>query len=195
MRKSKQETSETRQRIVTSASVEFRQNGIHQTALTDLMAAAGLTHGGFYRHFESKEQLVAECCGVAVDSMVETMEVAMAQRTTQGAIEALVASYLSTRHRDKPGMGCPISAQGSELARSAGGTRMAATHGILKLVDLLAKQFENLPPDAAKEQALVAFSTMVGALTLSRIVTDPELSITLLEQAERHLVQTLSNSI
>jgi TetR/AcrR family transcriptional repressor of nem operon len=73
MKRSKQETAETRKRIVETAATEFRRNGIDGTGLADLMGAAGLTHGGFYRHFDSKDHLVAESCAAAVDSVVESL--------------------------------------------------------------------------------------------------------------------------
>ena len=83
MRKSRQETSETRQRIVEAASVEFRKNGIGGTGLSGLMTAAGLTHGGFYRHFQSKDQVVAEACGEAVDGLISELEEVATQRSTR----------------------------------------------------------------------------------------------------------------
>src|SRR3954454_8495563 len=109
MRKSKAAAAETRKRIVAAAAAEFRKNGIVATGLNELMKAAGLTHGGFYKHFESKDQLVAEACAEAVDSVIERVRAA---GPGAGAI------YLSTRHRDHPAGGCPLSAIGIELGRS-----------------------------------------------------------------------------
>ena len=96
------------------------------------MKAAGLTHGGFYKHFESKDQLVAEACAEAVDAIIEMLTTAAADGT------AAAATYLSTGHRDNPATGCPLSAIGSELARSDEKTRAAATDGFLKLVEIMA---------------------------------------------------------
>ena len=111
MRKSREEAAQTRRRIVEAASCEFRKNGIVATGLNDLMKAAGLTHGGFYKHFESKDQLVAEATTVALDALLEGM-------AAHPTINAAVAAYLSTRHRDNPASGCPLVAIGSELSRS-----------------------------------------------------------------------------
>ena len=97
------------------------------------------------------------------------------------------AAYLSTGHRDNPATGCPLSAIGSELARSDEKTRAAATAGFLKLVEIMAGQFGKIPPATARRRALVAVSTMIGALTMSRIVTDPELSAEILKEAEKSL--------
>src|ERR1700683_2474874 len=111
MRKSREEAAQTRKRIVTAASEELRKNGIVATGLNDLMKAAGLTHGGFYKHFESKDQLVAEACAEAVDAMIGVM-------AAQPTINAAVAAYLSTPHWDDPACRCPLAAIGSELART-----------------------------------------------------------------------------
>jgi TetR/AcrR family transcriptional repressor of nem operon len=182
MRKSKAEAKQTRKRIVTAAAGEFREHGIVATGLADLMQAAGLTHGGFYKHFESKDQLVAEACAEAVETAIfETL----AGAASQGAGAA--AAYLSTDHRDHPATGCPLSAIGSELARSDEKTRAAATAGFLKLVEIMAEQFGKIPPATARRRALVAVSTMIGALTMSRIVTDQELSAEILKEAEKSL--------
>src|SRR3954468_7509905 len=116
MRKSKAEAAETRKRIVAAAAAEFRKNGIVATGLADLMKAAGLTHGGFYKHFESKDQLVAEACAEAGR--------ALGERVSANASKGEpVASYLSARHRDDPAGGCPLAALGTELARCDGKTR------------------------------------------------------------------------
>ena len=182
MRKSREEAAQTRKRIVTAASEEFRKNGIVATGLNDLMSAAGLTHGGFYKHFESKDQLVAEACTEAVETAILEMLAAAASEERGAA-----AAYLSTGHRDNPAAGCPLSAIGSELARSDEKTRAAATAGFLKLVEIMAGQFGKIPAATARRRALVAVSTMIGALTMSRIVTDPELSADILEEAEMSL--------
>src|SRR6266404_4626721 len=167
MRRSNAEAAETRQRIVETAASEFRRDGIHATGLADLMAAAGLTHGGFYKHFASKDQLVAEACAEAVQTAIRESLAAAASEKGRAA-----AAYLSTGHRDNPATGCPLSAIGSELARSDEKTRAAATAGFLKFVEIMAGQFGKIPPATARRRALVAVSTMIGALTMSRIVTD-----------------------
>src|SRR6267378_3479951 len=95
MRKSRWEAARTRKRIIEAAAQEFRRNGIARTGLADLMAAAGLTHGGFYRHFESKDQLVAEACAAALDSNARTAAVALSRHGKRNGFKAFVANYLS----------------------------------------------------------------------------------------------------
>ena len=131
---------------LTSASREFRRNGIVATGLNDLMKAAGLTHGGFYRHFESKDQLVAEATTAAMERSLEGM-------AAHPTIKAAVAAYLSTRHRDNPASGCPLAAIGSELSRSDRKTREAGMAGFVKLVDILAGR---PAPQTPRRRALVA---------------------------------------
>jgi TetR/AcrR family transcriptional repressor of nem operon len=187
MRRSKQEAAETRRRIIIAAAAEFRRNGITDTSNSDLMAAAGLTHGGFYRHFESKDQLVAEACDAAVRSMVDTFAAAAVGKSARRRLGAATARYLSTDHRDDPAHGCPLAALGSEIARCDEGVRSAATDGFRRLVEIIAAQYEGSRPDLAKRRALAAASMMIGALTMSRVVTDPELSSEILSQANRYL--------
>ena len=144
------------------------------------MRAAGLTHGGFYKHFDSKDQLVAEACAEALEANLDML-------ATASEKGGAAAAYLSTDHRDHPASGCPLSAIGSELARSDEKTRAAATAGFLKLVEIMAGQFGKIRPATARRRALVAVSTMIGAVTMSRVVTDAELSAEILTEAEKSL--------
>src|SRR5882724_11674431 len=106
MRKSRQETAETRERIVRTAAHEFGQHGIAKTGLADVMSAAGLTHGGFYKHFDSKDQLVAEAIQKSMDTLLLTME------KVQGdaGLETIVKEYVSRTHRDNTQEVCPLAA-------------------------------------------------------------------------------------
>src|SRR6266478_7826505 len=110
MRKSKQEAAITRQRIVKAAAAEFRRNGIAGTGLADLMAAAGLTHGGFYRHFDSKDQIVAEACTAAAETLLRQLAAPVAKKSSRRGLKTIVEKYLSAAHRDEPADGCPIAA-------------------------------------------------------------------------------------
>jgi TetR/AcrR family transcriptional regulator, transcriptional repressor for nem operon len=190
MRKSRKESAQTRKRIVEAASVEFRRNGVEGTGLADLMAAAGLTHGGFYKHFESKGQVVEEAFAAATDSMVEAMSRTMSASPGDRGLHAMIAEYLSTRHRDDVAGGCPFVALGSEVARGGDTVHEATTAGFLKVVDIIAGQLEGMSPAAARKQAMLTFLTMVGALTMARVVDDPGLSATILRQASKHLTRS-----
>lgn len=181
MRKSREEAAQTRKRIVDAASCEFRKNGIVATGLNDLMKAAGLTHGGFYKHFESKDQLVAEASAEAIKTMIEYVT-----KAVEGGA-SVVETYLSIGQRDNPAFSCPLSAIGSELGRSDERTREVATEGFLKLVAIMEKQLGKTRPAEARRKALVAVSTMIGAMTAARMVNDPGLSAEILEEAKKSL--------
>lgn len=187
MKKSKSETAETRHRIVESAARELRHNGIDATGLAEVMAAVGLTRGGFYRHFQSKDHLVAEACAAAMESIVAKGEAAARQGDGKAGLEAIIASYLAPNHRDDRLEGCPLAGLGSELARADDETRAAVSAGFLRFVELLAKHARRRKPELAKSDALFALSAMVGAVTLSRIVSDPVLSTAILNETKRHL--------
>jgi TetR/AcrR family transcriptional regulator, transcriptional repressor for nem operon len=195
VRKSKQEAAETRRRIVTSASSEFRRNGLAGTGLNDLMGAAGLTHGGFYKHFESKEQVVDEALAQGIESMVEAWG-KTPSKSSRGIpkgvargnpLEAAIADYLSPEHCADVADGCPYAALGSELTRAGAAVRDTATRGILKMVDLIAANYPDITPGAARKKALWTISSMIGAVTVARMVNDPAVSATILREARKHL--------
>jgi TetR/AcrR family transcriptional repressor of nem operon len=185
MRKSKEEAAETRRRIVKTAAAEFRRNGIKATGLAELMGAAGLTQGGFYRHFESKEQLVAEACAAAIDALAGDLKTWSQEK---GGVEKIVTNYLSPEHRDHPAEGCAYAGVGSELARADEETRRVANEGLKQFIEIVANSYEGLKPSAARARAMLTVSAMIGALTLSRVVTDPELSDALLRQTRKQLL-------
>ncbi|HTJ95409.1 MAG TPA: TetR family transcriptional regulator [Pararobbsia sp.] len=190
MRKSRQDTAETRSRIVAAASVEFRRHGIDGTALADLMAVAGLTHGGFYKHFESKEQVVKESLELGIDSMVESMQQTLSASRSARGLHTVIADYLSVELRDDITDGCPFVAVGSEVARSSDTVRETATAGFRKMLDTIAGQLEDRSPAAAKNEAMVMLATMIGAATMARVVNDPDLSASILQQARKHLTRS-----
>ncbi len=191
MRKSKQETAETRQRIVETASVEFRRGGLAETGLASLMGAAGLTHGGFYKHFESKDQVVEESLTLAAKSMADDLESKLTRSPGPKGLNAAIADYLSVDHLDRvtEGCGCTFVALASEVARSSVRVREVTTAGFQRLVGLIAAQIVDVPPAAAKKKALMILCTMIGAMTAARMVADPELSASILLQARKQLAQ------
>ena len=189
MRKSKAAVAETRARIVQGAAVEFRRNGIDRTGLNEVMWAAGLTHGGFYKHFASKEQVIAEACTAAADSLTRVLSAVADTTGGKGRLDAAVGSYLSAERRDEPGESCPLATLGSELARHEDVTRQAATEGFLKLTRLLAAEIPEADPEIRRQSAIVTMCAMIGALTMSRVVVDESLSDTILSET-RHAINT-----
>ena len=190
MKKSKAETAETRRRIIATAVAEFRRKGIHETSIADVMEAAGLTHGAFYRHFASKDHLVAETCRECTLASVEDQLTSVSPGDHERA-EAIVESYLSTAHRDDMATGCTFAALGSELARACEQTRAAASARVVGLVDAISKRFDEMPADVAKARAILAVSAMVGAVTMSRIMTDPAISDAILDDTRKELARLM----
>jgi TetR/AcrR family transcriptional regulator, transcriptional repressor for nem operon len=189
MRKSRQETAETRQRILEAAAAEFRRSGIGSTGIAELMAAAGLTHGGFYKHFESKDQIVEESIALATRSLATAIESKLSSAKAGHGLNAVLKDYLSAERLEHCEEGCPFGTLGSELARSNERVRQATTEGFVAMVTLIAGQLDDLPPVAAKKQAMVMLSTMIGAITMARIFTDSDLSVSLLRETRKHLVK------
>ena len=180
MRKSNKEAARTREVIVAAAADHIRRTGIAEASLADVMAAAGLTHGGFYRHFRNKEHLVAEALSDAGDKSVEIIGHAM----SKGGLNAAVDSYLSVEHRDAQTPICPFAALGCETARSGAEAKAAATETLEKLLVTLADG--QTGPDA-RGDAIVTFATMLGAMTLARLTSDTPLSDEILDRAKDHL--------
>ena len=185
MRKSKQETVLTRARIVEAASYEFRRNGIDRTGLNELMAAAGLTRGGFYRHFSSKDQIVTEAYAQALHSQLERIVALTADAERTKALRATVNMYLSNAQRDDPATSCPLAMLGSELARSGEETRNIATDGIRKLAEIFGTASGASTPKEATDMGLPILAMLVGALTMSRIVLDAQLSEAIITETKK----------
>ena len=187
MRKSREETADTRRRIVEVASREFRTDGIQATGLADLMSEAGLSHGGFYRHFDSKDQLVAEACESGLTAIIGRLEAAANGCEGKKGFKAIVDAYVSSSHRDAPADGCPLAAMGSELARADEQTRAVASRGFAELVDVLAKRSGRRRREAARSEAVFALSAMIGAITMARITDDPDAAAAILQDVRQHL--------
>jgi TetR/AcrR family transcriptional regulator, transcriptional repressor for nem operon len=190
MRKSKEESAETRKRIVEAASAEFRRHGIDGTGLAGLMAAAGLTHGGFYKHFESKEQVVEEALALAIEAMVEEIRRTSLASPRSRGLRVAIKDYLSIEHRDNAAGGCPFVALAGEVAREGDAVRSAATTGFLDMVDVIATRLGGVSLEADRKEALAIASMMIGAVTMARTVNDPDLSASILRQAYKHLTRS-----
>jgi TetR/AcrR family transcriptional repressor of nem operon len=194
MRKSREEAVRTRERIIAAAAEEFREHGVVATGLADLMKAAGLTHGGFYKHFTSKDELVREVTAATVNQTTSLIRRAGEKRPGRKGLVDAVAMYLSPEHRDNPGQGCALAALGPELGRADAKTRAEATDGFLKLVDVLAKHAEAMRPDEARKRSIAAAASMIGAMTMARIAKDPELSDTILKSSADLVVRSFEKS-
>jgi TetR/AcrR family transcriptional repressor of nem operon len=177
----------THERIVETAARAIRRSGYGGTGVAEVMKEAGLTHGGFYAHFESREGMLAEAADRAGADTVAFLTRVAAEAPAQRAREAMLHSYLSKEHVDSAETGCAVAALGSEMPRQAGKVRRAATRRIKEMIDLVARMSPNWGKPAAHEQALVTLSTALGALVLARAVDDPKLSDAVRNAALNHL--------
>jgi TetR/AcrR family transcriptional repressor of nem operon len=171
MRYAKGRKDDTRRRIVTAASRRFRKDGIAATGIAGLMADAGLTHGGFYAHFASKDDLVGSAIDAALRRTREILAAAARKAHDEGrdGLEAIVDSYLETSHRDRPESGCAAACLATELARSPKSTREILAHDVDAIIAIIAAEIRAVSPEAAHDAASAIFSLMMGSLQLARM--------------------------
>jgi TetR/AcrR family transcriptional repressor of nem operon len=181
-----------RRTVLHAASRMVRERGVSGVTVPEVMATAGLTHGGFYRHFESKDALVAQACAAAFTQRLAGMDDAL--RTTddaEAARRAWLEDYLSLGHRDAPENGCASAALAGDVARAPEGAavREAYREGLRSMIETMGR-LGNRPEDAeAREQeVLVELATAVGAVVLSRAIAGDGLSERLLAAVRRHLI-------
>jgi len=178
------------ERIVDAAARAIRRSGYGGTGVADIMKAAGLTHGGFYAHFGSREAMLAEAADRAGAEGLAALERIAAAAPPRTALKALLQTYLSKAHVEDVESGCAVAALGSEMPRQAPGVRRAATRRIKELIDLVARQSPDWGQPGAHQHALVTVATMVGALVMARAVDEPQISDALREAALKHLTPT-----
>lgn len=174
MRYEKGHKDETRRRIVETASRRFRKDGIEATGIAGLMAEAGLTHGGFYAHFPSKEDLVRSAIDTALTSATAEHAAAAAAARADGGdgLETIVRRYLSRTHRDHPETGCAIATLAAELVRSSDETRATFARDTGDLIELIAGELPDPGSVDARTRAAMVLALMVGTLQLARSAPD-----------------------
>jgi TetR/AcrR family transcriptional repressor of nem operon len=187
MRNSREVAAENRERIVAAAARLFRERGIAAVGIAELMESAGMTHGGFYKHFESKDALIAEACAYSFGEPGGSLRSAAESAKPGEELRKIVDSYLSRRHRDNPGKGCAIAALGGEVGNRESPAREALQAGRERLVSLVARYMKG---DDAKDVANAFVATMVGALITSRLA-DGASSDAVLRAAKRELYQCI----
>lgn len=191
MRKAPARSKEaTHDRIVDAASRAIRRSGYNGTGVADIMKSAGLTHGGFYAHFASREAMLAEAADRAGGEAVALMERVAASVPPQQALPAMMKAYLSDDHVKGIETGCATASLVSEMPRQAPEVRRAATRRIKEMIDLVSRQLPDWGQPSAHDHALVSVSLMVGALVLARAVDDSRLSDGLRKAALDHLMPT-----
>jgi TetR/AcrR family transcriptional repressor of nem operon len=180
MRHSEEDKRRSHERIVEAAGRRIREAGTDGPGVAEIMADAGMTHGGFYKHFGSRDELIAEAAERACADGSARLAAAVDQAADPFA--ALITAYLAAEHRDGPATGCAVAALGGDVARPGNAARPAYTEQIRRYVDRLESLLEEEgvgdQGDAGdrRERAIATISTLVGALIISRAVDDPELA-------------------
>jgi TetR/AcrR family transcriptional regulator, transcriptional repressor for nem operon len=177
-------------RIVRNASRQLRAKGLNGPAVTILMRASGLTHGGFYRHFGSRDDLVVEAIEESLQELRDRLVAAAKQADPGEGWKAMVRCYLSLELCDRPDEGCPIAALAPDMARTRSGPKQRISAAILKLREEL---LPFMPGRNAREKAenfLAIFSSMVGTIAIARTMPDPALRQRILNTVRDHLLQS-----
>ena len=172
---SKAQKARTHKRIVAIAAKRFREKGLAGFGIAELMKEAGLTVGGFYKHFDSRDDLVAEAVNSAFGGWKRRVEAAKSSGLPV-SYEKLIDQYLNEAHRDNPGTGCAFSALAPEIARSDKRTRAITSEQVRNDIQLIAALRPSRDKNTARSKAILTFSALVGAMSLARAVSDEALS-------------------
>ena len=189
MGSSQADKAASHERIVKTASRRMRRDGIDSISVAELMNEAGLTHGGFYRHFDSRDELVAEAIDTALAQGSERIQAA-AKLGGPEALAAIIDGYLSRLHRDKPETGCAVAALPTDIARTNARVRTAYARQVRSYIELLAE----LTPGRDSDEAHLILAALVGALVLARAVDDRGMSDEILDSAARALHHRVDNA-
>jgi TetR/AcrR family transcriptional repressor of nem operon len=182
MKVTRQQVAKNRQRIVEVAGKLFREKGFDGVSVADIMKSAGLTHGAFYGHFASKDDLAAQACANSVGKTQDTWT-ALASDNPADQLGAIVSAYATPLHRDDLGSGCVLAALGADAVRQRGAVRRAFTEGIRSTVAMLSMIAPGGSSAAQREKAIATLAGLVGAVTLARAADDPTLSDEILDAA------------
>jgi TetR/AcrR family transcriptional regulator, transcriptional repressor for nem operon len=181
MRYGEDHKDRTRKRIVERASSGLRQKGVNGLSVVALMKLAGLTHGGFYSHFASRDALVEEAFATAMDKTVSRWIQLTSEVPADKRFDAIVGAYLSGRHRDDQAHGCVLPSLAADIGRSTKKARCTFEKKLQAMIEMVACQLPNKSPDAARQIATSAIATMMGSIVLARAVVNDRLSYDILE--------------
>jgi TetR/AcrR family transcriptional repressor of nem operon len=179
MKVSREQVVENRRRILDAAAQLFRQKGFDNVTVAEVMSAAGLTHGGFYGHFDSKEALI--------NAAMAHEQTARRGRPQLENAARYADAYLSRQHRDNIGVSCPFSSLGTEAARGSPAVRRTLTESLARWIETFSEASQGPTPEERRRNAIAAVSAMVGGMVLARIVDDDRLSDEILAAARASL--------
>ena len=180
-----EQKQQTHRRIVDVAVRQFGEQGLGGAALQRIMKEAGLTHGGFYSHFDSKADLVAEALAAALRTASERLFGRVDHLSAPERRKRLLDTYLSPAHRDAPGAGCPLASTSADVARSSACVRRAYEDELRRIIEHIRADFHELADDAAHVRAVGTMALCVGGLLLARAVEDPALSDDILQSCRQ----------
>lgn len=175
----------TRGRIITAAARRFRSQGYRACGVDAVMKAAGLTSGGFYAHFPSKQALLAETLGLSLGQVRGRLTAGIEDLEGPDWLRAVVGRYLSRTHRDQPALGCSLPALAGEIAHQGRGPRLALEDYLRQMVTELSPRTPLAPGLSPEDRVLATIALLAGALMLSRAVLDEALSDRILRAARR----------
>jgi TetR/AcrR family transcriptional repressor of nem operon len=176
-----------RAKIVDAASRLMLEKGMSVVSIATVMENVGLTHGGFYLHFKSKQDLVDNSIARAVRQTNDQIRLWLHDKRENG-LKTIVQSYLSQHHRDEPVTGCPLPAVGADIARTSIAARRAVSCELETMIGLIAEQYKGLSRETARRQATAAVATMVGTILLARATNDPVLSDSIMTAGRRSVL-------
>jgi TetR/AcrR family transcriptional regulator, transcriptional repressor for nem operon len=176
MRRSREDTRRTRQQIVEEAARALRAEGVEAMGIGELMGRVGMTHGGFYAHFRSKDALVAEACTRGLDEQRAALLAAAENAPDGEALRTIIRAYLSRRHRDVPAEGCAIPALSTDISREPKEVRHAFTDAVESYAGQLARFAPGDTEEERRDEMLALLAGMAGAIALARAVDDTALS-------------------
>lgn len=190
MRVSREVMAQRHEEIIAETSKMLRRRGIVGTSLADLMAAAGLTHGGFYKHFDSKDALVAEATERIFAEINARFEERVQSKGAKAALLAYVTDYLTLAHVKKPELGCPIASFGSDVSREQGAVRGVFTGGLKTTLSLIMEGL-SCPPADRREKAVELLSLLSGTVSMARATDDEKLSVEIIASARKRANQII----
>ena len=192
MRVSREKAAENRERIIDAAGTLFRARGFAGIGVADIMKAAELTHGGFYGHFASKDDLAAQASRRSLVHAAAKWE-RIAAASPRKAYAALLANYLTPTHRDDPARGCAFASLSNDAARGGKAVRAAFAEGLQPFLGVLAESIQGRSKEARRRKAIATMAALVGAVTLARAVGDPNVSDEILAAVHRELLEAVGN--
>ena len=193
MRYSTQHKAKTHARLLKKAAEQFRSKGLQGTGIAKLMNQMGLTHGGFYAHFQNKSDLVATATAKMFDETVEQMRLAVQGAPEGKELAAIVDAYLSQQHRDHRDQGCPIPVLTAEIARQPLSVRRAYTQGFNELIKTVSVHMPGKDHEQKCDKARLLISGMAGSMMMAKAISDRELSDKMLAKAREFYISAIEN--